>query len=88
MSSTGFLTINNKTIAELSREEFRRILVSAFPDCERDLEDHPELSAPEFALYNLSIIVADSHKYISEEDGFDLLKASVAKFFETTVVEE
>ena len=88
VSSIGFLTINNKTIAELSREEFRKILIFAFSDCEKDLEDHSELSASEYALYNLSIIVADSHKYISKAKGFDALKASVAKFFETTVVDE
>lgn len=81
--AAGFLLINNRALA-LDRSTAKEILITLFPLCEHDLEDHDELSPEEYALYNLSIIVADSHKYLSNEEGFDVLKEKITTFFEDT----
>ena len=65
--STGFLIFNNKKIDQLSRDRFKEILFSVFPECKGYLEDHEDFLPGEFALYNLSIFVADRHKYITME---------------------
>ena len=88
VSAVGFLFINDKRIASLSEDEFKEILLSIFPGCEDSLEDHDEFSSDEFALYNLSIIVADSHKYVTPEDSFDVLKEKVVDFFSRTIIDD
>lgn len=84
VSSIGFLFLNEKEVKQLTREEFKKILISLFPLCESDIEDHEEFNSGEFALYNLSIIVADSHKYLPEGD-FNMLKQKVSDFFNQIV---
>lgn len=86
--STGFLIFNNKKIDQLSRDRFKEILFSVFPECKGCLEDHEDFSPGEFALYNLSIIVADSHKYITQEEGFEVLKEKVSYFYNAVIVDD
>lgn len=83
----GFMNINNKKIAQSSRNKFKEALATLFPGCEKFLEDQKNFSPEEYALYNLSIIVADSHKYISSEEGFDTLKKKVVDFFNLFLVD-
>ena len=86
--STGFLIFNNKKIDQLSRDRFKEILFSVFPECKGYLEDHEDFLPGEFALYNLSIIVADSHKYITQEEGFEVLKEKVSYFYNAVIVDD
>lgn len=88
VSAIGFLIFNDRKINDaLSRSQFKEILLSIFPECDDCLEDRDEFTPGEFALYNLSIIVADSHKYVTEEEGFDVLKDKVSEFFTKVVIE-
>jgi prophage maintenance system killer protein len=82
----GFLFFNDKRLTPLTKEEFRLLLSSVFLGCDKYLEDDPTFTADDFALYNLSIIVADSHKYVDPVDGFEDLKERVQMFFVKTVV--
>lgn len=76
-----FLAINDKRLADLSKKEYRDLLVNLFPSF-TNFEDQEDFSPEEFATYNLSIIIADSHKYLSREgDNFEQLKQKVVLFF-------
>lgn len=84
----GFVIINDKKINELSREEFRSILITSFPACEENLDEHKEFSPEEYALYNLSMIVADSQKYLDHGDEFDDFKEKLRLIFNQIIVDE
>ena len=84
----GLLIFNDKEVNhDLTKNDYERILLDIFPNCAECLEDHADFNSAEFALYNLSIIVADSHKYVPEENGFDMLKNKVTQFFNRSVVD-
>lgn len=84
----GLLVFNDKEITgNFSKDEYKKILLKIFPNCEECLEDHSDFNSTEFALYNLSIIVADSHKYVTEKNDFDALKSKVTEFFNSSVVD-
>lgn len=84
----GLLIFNDKEVRDdFSKDDYRKILLALFPGCEASLEDRSDFNSAEFALYNLSIIVADSHKYVTEKDGFDALKNNVGDFFHQSVVD-
>ena len=87
VTAIGFLNINDKKVANLSREKFKEILLSLFPKCEDTLEDQKDFSPEEYALYNLSVIVADSYRHISEKEGFEVLKQKVANFFNEVITD-
>lgn len=85
VTAMGFLNINNKKIAQKDKRDFKDKLLELFPKYKDHLEDQEDFAPQEYALYNLSIIVADSHKYIPEND-FDYLKNKVIEFFNHFVV--
>lgn len=72
-----FSLLNGYSTVNYTKEEYRKVISVLFPAFQ-DFSDFPDLSPSEFALYNLSIIVADSHKYTPV---FDELKSSVESFF-------
>lgn len=79
--TTAFLTLNDKHLDESSKEEYRNLLSSLFPE-HRECSDFPEFTATDFATYNLSIIIADSGTY---EIGYDVLKERVHTFLRKSV---
>ncbi len=84
----GLLIFNDKEVNnKLDKDDYRKILVDLFPGSEKSLQDHNDFNSIEFALYNLSIIVADSHKYITGEDSFDILKTKISEFFNLSLVD-
>lgn len=82
----AFLAMNDKQIAPRTKEFYRERLRNLFPTF-NDFEDQEDFSTEEFALYNLSIIIADSHKYLGEgEKAFEMLKQKVGSFFAESIV--
>jgi prophage maintenance system killer protein len=76
-----FAMINNYQLKELTRDEYQYLTQRLFPKYNRfqNFNFFPE----EFGLYNLSIIVADSHLYMSD---FSELKKAAEAFFEFALV--
>lgn len=80
--TTTFLTINGKHLKENSKESYRKLLASLFPE-HKECLDFPEFTPTDFATYNLSIIIADSGTFAIEYDSlkeraFSFLLQSVA----------
>jgi hypothetical protein len=85
--AVGFLLFNDKDINNYSIEQSWDFLRTLFPNCEHSLENYPEFTGRDYLLYNLSIIVADSNKYIAEGESFDSFKNIVTQFFKVHMVE-
>ena len=79
--TTTFLTINDKHLEENSKESYKELLASLFPE-HRECTDFQEFTATDFATYNLSIIIADSGTYSIE---YDVLKQRVRAFLSQSV---
>ncbi len=77
--AVAFVVINDMVVLDTSKDEYRERLRGLFPQFDR-FEDQPDFTSDEFALYNLSIIIADSHKYVGVA-GFEELKEKVKNFF-------
>lgn len=81
VAMTTFLTLNNRCLKENSKESYRALLSSLFPDHIEWL-DFAEFTPTDFATYNLSIIIADSGaRNISHDD----LKIKVRQFLSDSV---
>ena len=83
VTAISFININDYRIKELTFDEYQFLIRKLFPRYER-FQSFPDFFPEEFALYNLSIIVAESHKYV---DNFEELKKSVEAFFEYALIE-
>lgn len=79
----GFLTLNEALLKNFSRKKYKEKIKKLFGDV--SFEEYPEFTPEEFALYHLSLIVAESHKYVG--DDFDALKQKVHDFFVFAVKE-
>jgi len=66
--TTTFLTINGKRLKENSKESYKELLTSLFPE-HKECSDFPEFTPTDFATYNLSIVIADSGTYDIEYDS-------------------
>lgn len=81
--ATLFLALNNSELSTIHpKDEHKTKLKSAFPSFE-NFEDDSRFFPEEFGLYNLSIIVADSHAYI--DGNFDTLKAVVRDYLDFAI---
>lgn len=76
VTTTAFLAINAKTLKTSSKDTYRALLASLFPE-HSEFVDFPEFTSTDFATYNLSIIIADSGAYHIE---YGVLKARVRAF--------
>ena len=76
-----FISVNGYKIEQLERDEYRIIISKFFPRY-KSFQDFSDFFPEEFGLYNLSIIVADSFKYL---ENFEELKKSVEAFFESSL---
>jgi len=83
VAAISFININDHRIKELTLEEYQFLIQKLFPKYEH-FQNFPDFFPEEFALYNISIAVAESHKYVS---NFEELKKSVEAFFEFALVE-
>lgn len=79
--TTTFLTVNGKHLKEGSKELYRKLLASLFPE-HTECSDFPEFTPTDFATYNLSIIIADSGTYNIE---YDFLKERTRTFLSQSV---
>jgi len=87
VAAMGFLVINDKILSELSKEKYRAMLEALFP-LYNAYEDQADFSPDEYALYNLSIIIADSHRYIEGgANDYDGLKSKVVDFFRQSLID-
>lgn len=77
-----FLTINGKHLKEHSKEFYKELLASLFPE-RREYSDFQEFTSTDFATYNLSIIIADSGTY---DIDYELLKGRVHSFLSQSVI--
>ncbi len=73
----GFLALNKKRPKGFSREKYKKKLKELFGAM--SFENYPEFFPQEFAFYHLSLIIAESHKYVGND--FDALKQKVRDFF-------
>jgi prophage maintenance system killer protein len=81
--ATVFLVMNGKHFEDtFTRDPYRKLFAELFPTF-TEIEDYPDFLPKEFGLYNLSILIADSHKYV---DSFDELKTGVCKFLDGMIV--
>ena len=81
--ATVFLVVNKKHFEDtFDRNRYRTLFTELFPKF-TEIEDYPDFLPKEFGLYNLSILIADSHKYV---DSFDELKTNVCKFLDGMIV--
>ena len=78
--ATLFAVLNGYKFRSFTKEEYREKIKLLFPKFD-NFEDDSMFNSEAYALYNLSILVADSYKYIPQND-FDTLKAGVKLFFE------
>lgn len=83
--AVAFVAINDKILVDSTKEEYTTRLKSLFPLFDT-FDDQADFKPDEFALYNLSIIIADSHKYVGNA-GFDELKEKVKIFFVSSLVD-
>jgi len=79
--TTTFLTLNERHLKENSKEAYRELLASLFPE-HAECTDFPEFTPTDFATYNLSIVIADSGAYNIE---YDSLKKRVHTFLSKSV---
>lgn len=82
-----FLILNGARVQDLSGDRFegyKRKLSEIFGNVQ--FEEYPEFTPEEFALYHLSLIVAESHRYVGND--FDALKQKVNDFFVFSFTEE
>lgn len=79
--TTTFLTLNNKHLKELSKDEYQKALSSLFPK-HKEYTDFPEFAATDYATYNLSIIITNSGSYNLEHET---LKMNVRKFLSKAI---
>jgi|GEM_PF-5278895 len=76
VTTLTFVLENDYAIYSFSKAQYRDKLVKLFPKC-NDFHDYDDFLPEEFGFYNLSIIIADSEKYV---DGFEQLKIAVVEF--------
>lgn len=76
--ATTFLTLNDTQLKEDSKEDYKSLLESLFPEY-TNWTDFPEFTSTDFATYHLSIVIAESGALGIEHDD---LKGRVKKFFE------
>lgn len=74
--SLVFLIINDYDIKDLSVDIYKTKFKKLFPAF-KDAKAFKDFSSIDFACYNLSVVVADSHKYV---DNFDDLKNKILEF--------
>lgn len=79
--TTTFLTINSKPLEKSSKESYKALLFSLFPE-HKECADFPEFTATDFATYNLSIIIADSGTHNLE---YEILKTRVREFLSQAI---
>jgi prophage maintenance system killer protein len=79
----AFAWINKFDFKRLGKDEYERKLKELFSKI-ISCEDYDDFLPEEFAYYNLSIIVADSNKYV---DSFDELKEKVVSFLKISLVQ-
>ena len=82
--TTAFLVINSKQLEERSKESYKTLLSSLFPEY-KECADFPEFTATDFATYNLSIIIADSGTHNLEHET---LKKRVRRFLSQAIRRE
>jgi death-on-curing family protein len=82
VTTTTFLTINEKHLKEDSKEFYKTLLKSQFPE-HTECKDFPDFTSTDFATYNLSIVIADSGSYAIE---YELLKERVYNFLSQSVI--
>jgi len=76
VTTLTFVLENDYAIYSFSKEQYRERLAKLFPKC-KDYQDYNDFLPEEFGFYNLSIVIAESEKYI---DGFEQLKGAVVEF--------
>ena len=84
VSTVYFLDKNNFSPSDLSKNDYRNILVSLFGDFE--LSDWDGFEAKDFGLYNLAVIVAKHNEENDLDLSNDELKIKVKEFFDKTFV--
>ncbi|OGG40729.1 hypothetical protein A3A21_01920 [Candidatus Jorgensenbacteria bacterium RIFCSPLOWO2_01_FULL_45_25b] len=77
----AFILINKRKIRKRSKKQHESKLRALFPKFQI-FQDYQNFLPEEFGYYNLSIIVADSEKYM---DSFENLKIKVKEFFKFSV---
>lgn len=77
-----FLVLNNVCFKAKPRKYFKEVISDLFPTY-IDFEDDDKFSPEGFGLYNLSILIADSHKHVT---SFDELKNKIVQFFTETTI--
>ena len=78
--ATVFLAANDHELSTVhSKEQHRQKLHELFPGF-GEIEDDPKYFPEEYGLYNLSIIVAESHTYT--DGNFDALKGAVRAYLD------
>lgn len=86
VTSVGFLAINDMALdPHRSKDVYHQQIQTLFPEFAA-WEDQNNFSSEEFALYNISIIIADSQKYIFGDDPFNELKLRVTRFLSESLV--
>lgn len=78
--ATIFLAANNLQLKQHTKTEYRSVLAPLFPEY-RQWSDYDDFTATDFAMYNLSIMVADS---TVSHITYDELKMRVRTFFESS----
>lgn len=79
VSMTTFLESNMYTPIDMSKDEYRNLLIERFSDSE--LNDWENFSPIDFAMYNLAIITAEQNKIGTP---FDDVKDKVESFLKQT----
>jgi len=69
-----------KQLNEMSKIEYKKLLEILFPKFV-NFEDQENFTSADFGYYNISIIIADYHKYVED---FDSLKIKTRYFLEKT----
>ncbi len=77
-----FIAINDFWFKECTKEKYLERMKDLFPDF-KDFYSDDNFKPYEFALYNLSIIIADNHLY---ETNFDTLKAKIKSFLGESLI--
>ena len=75
--SIGFLFLNDCDFIYRSKSDYKRKIEAIFPQF-NDFKEFPEFSPEDTVFYNLSILVADNHRY---EPDFDKLKKGAESLF-------
>lgn len=78
--SIGFLFLNDCDFIYHSKGDYKIKIETIFPQFD-DFKEFPEFSPEDMVFYNLSILVAENHRY---EPDFDRLKKGTENLFRYT----